>query len=91
VRRRVCSALLLFDGKVVPLRITAIIATAAFGIYLHGMGAALSILKYPKYLNVLGIVFEFTTVLAILGACVLLVSGLTKYKPRQAVQRPDVV
>ena len=53
------------------LRKIFVIITGLFGIYLFGAGAIESIIYYPDYMNVLGIICSFVTAFSYIGSTIM--------------------
>ena len=72
-------ALFLGDNKLVFRRFFIIIGII-LGIYFYGANAILSIINYPEYLNIIGIIFELITCFAILSAGITTYTGIDREK-----------
>lgn len=55
----------------IKLRRIFVIITGIFGIYLFGAGAIESIIYYPEYMTILGIIFSFITAFSYIGSIVM--------------------
>lgn len=63
----------LFTNNSVKSRIFLIIIISLIGIYFYTANSVLSIIHYPNYLNIFGIILEFITAFSFFTACVTLV------------------
>lgn len=70
----------LFANNSIKSRVFLIIIISLIGIYFYTANAILSIVHYPKYLNIFGIILEFITVFSFLTACITLVKAWKKSK-----------
>ena len=63
-----CCALFLSDDKFSKFRYFLVILNALFAVYMYGYATYYSIVFYPQYQSILGIIANFVNILAIITA-----------------------
>lgn len=63
--------MLFASDSYLKLRKVFVIITGFFGIYLFGAGAVESIIYYPDYMTILGIIFSFITAFSYIGSIIM--------------------
>ena len=71
------AAFFLLSGSYFKLRRVLSVITGLFGIYLFAVGAIESIIFYPNYMTILGIIFSFVTAFAYIGSTIFCCAALT--------------
>lgn len=65
------------SNNFLKLRRAFVLITGIWGIFLFGFGALYSIIEYPNYMSILGIVFSLITTFSYVGATIVCFAGIT--------------